>query len=74
MVKVFLTGQQAHVLRLLATGLTTRQIAWQMGVTERAVYGHISKLKARLAASNRAQILLQAERFCPEVIREENKP
>jgi DNA-binding CsgD family transcriptional regulator len=71
--KVFLTGQQVRVLRLLSLGLTTREIAIRMGLTERSVYTHIRKLKVRLKASTRAQILLQAARFCPDDLRGESE-
>ncbi len=71
--KVYLTGRQIRVLRLLSEGLTTRQIALQMKVSERSIYEHMLKLKARLKAKTRPQILLQAARFCPEYLQDERR-
>ncbi len=71
--KVYLTGQQVRVLRLLSQGLTTREIAQRMGLSERSIYEHIRKLKLRLKASTRAQLLLQAARFCPDDLPDESE-
>ncbi len=72
--RVYLTKQQARVLYLLSQGLTTRQIAQEMKLSERTVYAHILGLKQRLRAISRAQILLFAARYCPNYLKEESQP
>lgn len=73
MSRVFLTNQQARVLRLLAQGLTTRQIAGRLKLTERMIYFHIRDLKKRLKADSRAQLLLRAVELCPKYLSKEKE-
>ncbi|MCE1251916.1 MAG: LuxR C-terminal-related transcriptional regulator [Anaerolineae bacterium] len=55
-----LSQRQSDVLKGLAEGLTTRQIAHRLDISTRMVTFHISSLKVRLNAQTRAEIILQA--------------
>ncbi len=50
-----LTGREIDVLRGLAQGLTNKQIAAQLVVTERTVKFHVSAILAKLGAANRTE-------------------
>jgi HD-GYP domain-containing protein (c-di-GMP phosphodiesterase class II) len=48
-----LTQREIEVLRLLARGLTTRQIATELGVTPKTAGNHIEHIYAKIGAVNR---------------------
>lgn len=56
-----LTSRQMQTLSGLADGLTTRQIAFKMGLSCRMVSLHIAALKTRLQAQSRPEIILRAK-------------
>ena len=51
-----------EVLRLVAAGLSDREIAGQLFITERTVRYHITSIFAKLGAENRAQAVALAGR------------
>lgn len=55
-----LTKRQIQVLQYLMQGLSNKQIAAQMGITEPTVKLHIHGLFHKLGAINRTQILIKA--------------
>jgi DNA-binding NarL/FixJ family response regulator len=55
-----LTSRQKQVLRALANGLSTKQIAVQLHLSERTVLMHVHALKERLGAATRERIILKA--------------
>ncbi len=55
-----LTNRQKQVLQALANGLSTKQIAVQLHLSERTVLMHVRDLKGRLGAVTREQIILKA--------------
>lgn len=57
-----LTQQEARVLDLIGEGLTNRQIARQMGLSEKTVKNYVSSLLAKLQLGNRTQAALFATR------------
>jgi DNA-binding NarL/FixJ family response regulator len=58
-----LTERERAVLRLVADGLPTKQIARSLGISERTVKFHITSIFRKLGAENRAQaVALAAER------------
>ncbi len=58
-----LSAREREVLRALAGGLTTKEIAGALGITERTVKFHITSLFNKLGATTRAQaVALAAER------------
>jgi hypothetical protein len=48
------------VLTLVARGLTTKEMAHELGITERGVSAHISRMLARSGAHNRAGLIAHA--------------
>ena len=54
------TPRQSEILRLVAQGLTNREIAVQLGLSTRTVEVHRFNLMRRLGVRNVAQLLRQA--------------
>jgi two-component system NarL family response regulator len=52
-----LTGRQTEVLRLVADGLTYREVGERLALSERTVRFHMSEIIARLHLYNRSQVL-----------------
>ncbi|UVO51673.1 response regulator transcription factor [Sphingomonas sp. SUN019] len=52
-----LTSRQRQVLQNLQRGMTNRDIANGLGISERAVKGHVQELMRRMGATNRTQIV-----------------
>ncbi len=58
-----LSERERAVLRLVATGLTSKQIARELAITERTVQFHVTGLLNKLGADSRAQaVAIAAER------------
>lgn len=57
---VSLTTRQQQVLQSLMNGLSTKQMALELGLSERTVLMHIHALKERLGAASREQVILIA--------------
>jgi DNA-binding NarL/FixJ family response regulator len=55
-----LTAREHEVLRLVAEGLASKQIARALGITERTVKFHVASLMRKLDADNRAQMVAVA--------------
>jgi DNA-binding CsgD family transcriptional regulator len=51
------TPRQRQVVALIARGLTTKEIAHELRITERGVSAHISRLLAKFNVSNRAALI-----------------
>jgi DNA-binding NarL/FixJ family response regulator len=49
-----LTGREAELLALLATGITNREIAAQLFISEKTVARHVSNIFSKLGVSSRA--------------------
>jgi len=61
-----LSERQMQVLRLLASGKTTREIADELVLSERTVERHISDVYAKIGARNRAEAIVFALSIAPE--------
>jgi DNA-binding NarL/FixJ family response regulator len=57
-----LSGRETQVLRLIADGLSTKQIAHELTITERTVKFHVSSILNKLGADTRAQAVALATR------------
>lgn len=57
-----LTAREIEVLRLLARGRSTREIAEQLVITRKTVRNHVQNIYAKAGISNRAQASLFAVR------------
>lgn len=55
-----LTGREREVLRLIADGLSGKQIAHSLGISERTVKFHVASVMRKLGADNRAQAVALA--------------
>jgi pimeloyl-ACP methyl ester carboxylesterase/DNA-binding CsgD family transcriptional regulator len=51
-----LTPRQTEVAALVADGLTNRQLAHRLGITERSAESHLERIRLRLGFSSRAQV------------------
>jgi DNA-binding NarL/FixJ family response regulator len=57
-----LSDREREVLRLVGTGLANKQIARRLGISEKTVKGHLSKIFQALGVGDRTQAALWAER------------
>jgi len=55
-----LSPRRAMVLELLARGMTTREVAEHMGISEDGVSAHIDQLRSQFGAQNRTDLICQA--------------
>ena len=51
-----LTARQTEVAALVAEGLTNRQLAERLGISERSAESHLERIRMRLGFSSRAQV------------------
>jgi len=58
-----LTPREKEVLRLLAEGLSARQMARRLDLSERTINTHVANVYRKLAVSNRVQAVRQAIRL-----------
>ena len=58
-----LTARELEALRCIAEGMTTRQVAGRLGVSERTAESHIARLYKKLGAHTRVQAVVQATRL-----------
>ncbi len=58
-----LTNRQTEVLKYLAQGLSNKQIAYQMNVSEATVKLHINALLRAVGATNRTQAVIKSQQL-----------
>ena len=51
-----LTDREQEILTLIAEGLTNRQIAERLGISERSAESHLERIRLRLGFSSRSQV------------------
>jgi len=51
-----LSKRELEVARLVAAGLTNRQIAERLFIAERTAEGHVERIRDKLGFSSRAQV------------------
>jgi DNA-binding NarL/FixJ family response regulator len=57
-----LTAREVEILKMLATGLANKQIAYQLKISEKTVRNHVSNMYEKLGIYDRAQAVLYAVR------------
>ena len=57
-----LTVREVEILRLLATGMANKQIAFRLKISEKTVRNHVSKMYEKLGIYDRSQAVLYAVR------------
>jgi len=55
-----LTPRQREIARLLADGLTQRQVAYQLGIKSRSVYNHTQRMRDRTGVRSTVTIAVKA--------------
>ena len=58
-----LTGRERDILKLLGRGMSNKEIALELALTEMTVKGYVSDLLAKLGVSDRTQAALMAVRY-----------
>ncbi len=58
-----LTNRQSQVLELVAQGMSNKQIAYEIGVSEATVKLHINALLRAIGATNRTQAVITAQKM-----------
>ena len=65
-----LTDRERQVLLLLGGGLSNRELSLKLGIAERTVKAHISRILAKLCQTSRLQAavisVLAHDRLCPD--------
>jgi DNA-binding NarL/FixJ family response regulator len=57
-----LTAREVEILKMLATGMANKQIAYQLKISEKTVRNHVSNMYEKLDIYDRAQAVLYAVR------------
>jgi DNA-binding NarL/FixJ family response regulator len=57
-----LTAREVEILRMLATGMANKQIAYKLKISEKTVRNHVSNMYEKLHIYDRAQAVLYAVR------------
>jgi DNA-binding NarL/FixJ family response regulator len=57
-----LTAREVEILKMLATGMANKQIAYKLGISEKTVRNHVSNMYEKLNIYDRAQAVLYAVR------------
>jgi non-specific serine/threonine protein kinase len=57
-----LSNREAQVAELVSAGLTNREIAEQLSISERTVHSHLSHIFTKLGLSSRTQLAVWADR------------
>lgn len=58
-----LTDREHQVLQMMAQGLTNKEIAYKLGLSEKTIKVHVSIILAKLGMQSRTQAALQAARL-----------
>ena len=57
-----LTPREREVLEMLASGLSNKEIAWRMKISEHTVKFHVASIFAKLDVSTRTEAVMQGIR------------
>ncbi len=59
---IALSGRELNVLNQVARGLSNKQIASKLGISDKTVRNHLSRIFRKLDAGNRTQAVMNAMR------------
>ena len=59
---IALSSRELNVLSLVARGLSNKQIAIKLGISDKTVRNHLSRIFRKLDAGNRTQAVMNAMR------------
>ena len=57
-----LSVRELHVLKSVAVGMSNKQIARRLGISEKTVRNHLTRILTKLGASNRTEAVVSAMR------------
>jgi len=57
-----MTQREIHVVKYVAAGLSNKQIAHRLGISEKTVRNHLSRVFNKLGATNRTEAVMNAMR------------
>ena len=57
---IVLSSREINVLNLVARGLSNKQIATKLGISDKTVRNHLSRIFRKLDAGNRTQAVMNA--------------
>ena len=57
---IALSNREINVLNLVARGLSNKQIAGKLGISDKTVRNHLSRIFRKLDAGNRTQAVMNA--------------
>jgi DNA-binding CsgD family transcriptional regulator len=60
--QIGLSGRELEVLRYVASGLSDKEVATQLGISQKTVRSHLTRVYIKLRASNRVQAVINALR------------
>jgi DNA-binding NarL/FixJ family response regulator len=58
-----LSGRQTEILQMIADGLSTKQVARELGITQKTVHNHLNAIYRRLDAQSLTHAVLSAVRL-----------
>ena len=58
-----LTARELEVLRLLSDGMTNKEIASRLGITEHTIKFHVNAILGKLSAETRTEAVVHAARL-----------
>lgn len=63
-----LSEREIHILKEVAGGFGNKQIAWRLGISEKTVRNHLTRVFAKLKASNRTEAVVKAMRLGLQIV------
>lgn len=61
--RIAMTPRELHVIKQVASGLSNKQIARRLGISEKTVRNHLSRAFNKLEATNRTEAVMNAMRM-----------
>jgi len=61
-IRAGLSSRELHVLKQVAAGLSNKQIARRLGISEKTVRNHLTRVFSKLGATNRTEAVVSAMR------------